>query len=107
MLAGRISVNVKLARWRKAQRSTGSTTAQNGMKSEREIPEAFRKLERKVRASKKEWQSIGKEDSQRCTQELEYMPAEGFKDHVATDGSLLGSAEKMESMWLGSGAVGL
>ena len=30
ILAGRISVNVKLARWRKAQRSTGFTTVQNG-----------------------------------------------------------------------------
>ena len=30
ILAGRISVNVKLARWRKAQRSRGFTTVQNG-----------------------------------------------------------------------------
>ena len=35
------------------------------------------------------------------------MPAEGFKGHVATDGSLLGKAGKVESMRLGSGAVGL
>ena len=34
MWAGRIPVNVKLARRRKAQRSTGSTTAQNGTKSD-------------------------------------------------------------------------
>ena len=34
------------------------------------------------------------------------MPVEGFKGHVATDGSLLGTAG-MESMWLGGGAVGL
>ena len=32
MLAGRIPVNVKLARRRKARRSTGSTNAQNGTK---------------------------------------------------------------------------
>ena len=32
MLIGRISVNVKLARRRKAQRSTNSTTAHNGTK---------------------------------------------------------------------------
>ena len=37
------------------------------------------------------------------------MPAEGFKGHVATDGSLLGKAGKwgVVSMWLGSGTVGL
>ena len=34
MLIGRISVNVKHARRRKAQKSTGSTTAQNGTKSD-------------------------------------------------------------------------
>ena len=30
ILDGRISVSVKLARWRKAQKSTGFTTVQNG-----------------------------------------------------------------------------
>ena len=35
------------------------------------------------------------------------MPAEGFKGHVATDGSHLGKAGKMGSMWLLSGAIGL
>ena len=40
MLIGRISVNVKLARKRKAQKSTGSTTAQNGTKSD----ERFQRL---------------------------------------------------------------
>ena len=33
ILAGLMQVSVKLARWRKARRSTGSTTAQNGTKS--------------------------------------------------------------------------
>ena len=35
------------------------------------------------------------------------MPAEGFKGHVAADGSLLGNAGKWVSMWLVSGAIGL
>ena len=35
------------------------------------------------------------------------MSAEGFKGHVATDGSLLGNAGNWGSMWLGSGTVGL
>ena len=34
MLIGRVSVNVKLVRRRKEQKSTGSTTAQNGTKSD-------------------------------------------------------------------------
>ena len=38
---------------------------------------------------------------------LDSMPAEGFKGHVATDGSVLGKGWKVGSMWLGSGAVGL
>ena len=35
------------------------------------------------------------------------LPAEGFKDHVATDGSLLGRRWQVGSMWLGSGTDGL
>ena len=35
------------------------------------------------------------------------MPAEEFKGHAATDGSLLGTAGKWRSMWLVCGAVGL
>ena len=35
------------------------------------------------------------------------MPAEGFKGHVATDGSLLGQNWQVVSMWVGSGATGL
>ena len=35
------------------------------------------------------------------------MQVEGFRRHVATDGSLLGTAGKLVRMWLGSGAVGL
>ena len=33
------------------------------------------------------------------------MPAEGFKDQVATDGSLLEKRWQVGSMWLGSGTV--
>ena len=40
ILVGRISVSVKLARWRKAQKSTGSTTVQNGTQR----GEIFRKV---------------------------------------------------------------
>ena len=57
ILAGRMFVNVKLARWRKAQRSTGSTTALNGTKSD-EILEAFRKLEQKAKTLKNEWEVV-------------------------------------------------
>ena len=35
------------------------------------------------------------------------MQVEGFRGHVATDGSLSGKTGKWESMWLGGGAVGL
>ena len=78
----------------------------------REIPEAFRKWEQKARTSKKEWKwqsgivTHPLSDSQwnRCHFRMEKwesekhkswsMPAEGFKGHVATDGSLLGTAGK-------------
>ena len=87
-----ISVNVKPARWRKAQRSTGFTTVQSGMKSGG-IPEAFRKvgatgknLTEGVEVAKKKHKSWS-------------MPAEGFKGHVAPDGSV-------GSMCLGGGAIG-
>ena len=52
ILAGRMSVNVKLA---KAQRSTASTTAQNGTKPDERFHKFFRKLEQKARTSKEEW----------------------------------------------------
>ena len=102
MLAGRMSLNVKLARWRKAQRSTGSTTVQNGT----------RKLEQKARTSKKEWKwqrgivahpfsesqwkrghfVVTKWESEKHKSWC--MSVEGFKGHVATDGSLLNTAGK-------------
>ena len=55
MLIGRISVNVKLVRERKAQKSTGFTTVRNGTKSDGRFQRAFRKLEQKARTSKEEW----------------------------------------------------
>ena len=76
------------------------------------IPDAFRKWEQKTRTSKEEWKwqrgivtpplsesqwnrdhfSVKKWESEKdksCG-----VPAEGFKGHVATDGSLLGTAGK-------------
>ena len=83
----------------------------------REIPEVFRKLEQKARTSKKEWKwqrgivthppsesqwnrghfSMIKWESEE--HKSWSMSAEGFKGHVATDGSLLGNADK----WRGCG----
>ena len=54
-LAGRISVNVKLARWWKAQRSTGSTTAQSGMKADGKFQRPSKSWSKKQEPQKKEW----------------------------------------------------
>ena len=57
ILVDRMSGNVKLARRRKAQNSTGSTTVQNGTKSDGRFQRFFRKLEQKARISKElKWQ---------------------------------------------------
>ena len=78
----------------------------------RGIPEAFRTSEQKVRTSKKEWKcqrgivthppseshwnrghfSLKKWESEK--HKSWGLPVEGFRDHVATDGSLLGTAGK-------------
>ena len=78
----------------------------------RSIPDAFRKWEQKARTSKKEWKwqrgivthplsesqwnkghfSMKKWESEK--HKSWSMPAEGFKGHVATDGSLPGTAGK-------------
>ena len=78
----------------------------------REIPEVFRKLEQKARTSKEEWKwqrcivshplcdsqwnrghySMTKWKSEK--HKSWSIPAEGFKGHVATDGSLLENAGK-------------
>ena len=78
----------------------------------REIPEASRKWEQKVRTSKKEWKwqrrivvhllseshwNMGHFSMRKWESEKHKswgMPAEGFRGHVATDGSLLGAAGK-------------
>ena len=107
-LAGRMRVSAKPVTRRKAQKSTGSTWYE----IRREIPEAFRQWEQKAKTSKKEWKwrrgvaahplsesqwnrghfSMNKWESEK--HKSWSMPAEGFKGHVATDGSLLGSAGK-------------
>ena len=125
ILVGRMSVNVKLARRRKAQRSTGSTTVQNGTKSDGRFQRFSESWKQTARTSKKEWkwqrgivehpltESQWNRDhfsfrkwSLRSTRAWG-MPAEGFKGHVAIDGSLLGNAGQVESMLLGSGTDGL
>ena len=83
------------------------------------IPDVFRKQEQKTRTSKKEWKwqrgivehplsgsqwnrghfSMRKWESEK--HKSWGLPAEGFKGHVATDGSLLGNAGKWGSMWVG------
>ena len=73
----------------------------------REIPEAFRKWEQEARTSKEEWKWQSQWDRRHfITRKWESeqhkswcMPAEGFKGHVATDGSLLGTAGK----WIACG----
>ena len=119
-IIGRTPVNVKLAKKRKAQRSTGSTSAQNGTKSDERIPKVFWKLEQKARTSKKEWKwqrgivehllsgsqwkrghfsmKIWESEKHKSWS----MPAEGFKGHI-----FAGKRWQVEGMWLGSGTVGL
>ena len=83
------------------------------------IPEAFTKWEQKVKTSKKEWKwqrgivthplsesqcnrghfSVKRWESEK--QKRWDIPAEGFKGHVAPDGSLLGTAGK----WRGGRSV--
>ena len=59
MLIGRISVNAKFARSRKAQKSTGSTTAQNGTKSDERF-QRFSGSWSKKRETQR-WSGSGKE----------------------------------------------
>ena len=89
ILIGRTPVNVKLARKRKEQKSTGFTTAQNGPKSDERFQKfsgsgAKSKNHKALRGnqwnrghfSKRKWES--EKHKSWC------MPAEGFKGHVAT-----------------------
>ena len=92
--------------------NTGSTSAQDGTKSDETFQRVFRKLEPKARTSKEEWKrqrgivehppsgsqwnsghfSMRKWESEK--HKSWRIPAEGFKGHVATDGSLLVNAGK-------------
>ena len=111
MLVGRISVNVKHARRRKAQKNTGSTTAQNGTKSDGRFPrfpESGSKKQEPQRRSGSGKEALlnifsvkangrGHLSVRKCESEKHKswsMPAEGFKGHVATDGSLSGKLGK-------------
>ena len=115
-----MSVNVKLARWRKAQKHR-LYNCPEWHEVRREIPEAFRKWEQKARTSRKEWKwqrgivthplserqwnrghfSLKKWESEK--HKNWGMRAEGFKGHVATDGSLfwvpLESGEHVVCLW--------
>ena len=112
ILIGRTPVNVKPARKRKEQKSTGYTTAQKWHEVRREIPEVFQEVGAKSKNSKEEWKwQIGVVEhpltasqwnrghfSKRQWESEKHksrgMPAEGFKGLVATDGSLLGNDGK-------------
>ena len=94
-------------------------------KVRREISEASSKREQKARTSKKEWKwqrgivthPLGDGQWNRrhfCMKKWESeehknwgVPAEVFKGHVATDGSLLGTTGKWGACGLVSGAIGL
>ena len=108
MLIGRISVNVKLARRRKAQKKHRLHHCPEWYEVRREIPEVFRK----ARTSEKEWKwqrgvvehplsgsqwnrghfTMRKWESEK--HKSWDMPEEGFKGHVAAVGSFLGKTGK-------------
>ena len=124
-LAGRMQVSVNLATWRKAQKSTSFTTVQNGMKSggrcRRPLESGSKNRERRRKSGS------GKEVSSR-TLSVEANGIEALsacKKVEVRKAQKLGHASrrhrgpcchgrlfawksrKVESMWLGSGAVGL
>ena len=113
ILVGWRPVNVKPAKKRKEQKKHRLCRCPERPEIGREkIPEVFSKLEQKARTSKKEWKwqrgivehplsesqwnrghfSMRKWESEK--HKSWGMPAEGFKGHVATDGSLLGNSGK-------------
>ena len=124
ILIGRTPVNVKLARKRKGQKSTGYTTAQSGMKPAESFQMFSVKIGAKKTRTEKEWKwqrgtvehppsgsqwnrghfRMRKWESEHKSWS---MPAEGPKGHVATDGLLAGERWQVVSMWLGSGTAGL
>ena len=111
ILVGQMKVSAKHVTKRKAQKSSGSTIAQNGTRSDvrsqrlSESGSTKRELRRRsgsgkeallrilsVNASGTGIISVGKSWSLKSIRAG--APAEGFKGHVATDGSLLGTAGK-------------
>ena len=112
ILAGRMSVNVEHANWRKAQKGTGCTTVQNGTKSVGKFWRPSESGSKKARTLKTEWKwhrgivahPLGESQWNRGGFRMKIwesekhqsrsMQVEGFRSHVATDGSLLGTAGK-------------
>ena len=101
-LVGRMKVNAEPATRRKTQKSTGSTTTQNGAKSDgrfqRPSESWSKKQEPQGRSGSGKEVLLSGHFSMRKWQSEKHkswsMPVEGFKGHVATDGSLLGPAGK-------------
>ena len=112
-LVGRMKVSAKPATRRKALKSTGSTTAQDGTRSEgrsQRLSGSGNKKREPQRKSEWKWQrgivehplsesqwnrvTSGWKSGSRRSDKSWGIPAEGFKGHVATDGSLLGTAGK-------------
>ena len=108
-----MKVSVKLVTKKKAQKSTGSTIARHGAKSDGRSQSFSRSGSKKREPQRKEWKwqrgvvahplsesqwnrvyfSMKKWESEKH-KNLGGLAAEGFKGHVATDGSLLGAAGK-------------
>ena len=107
-----MKVSDKRVTRRKAQKSTGFTTAQNGTRPDGRSQRLSESESNNARTSKKDWKwhrgivthplsesqcnrghfSIKKWKSEK--HKSWSMQAEGFKGHVARDGSLLGTAGK-------------
>ena len=114
VVVGQMKVSAKHVTMRKAQKSTGCTIAQNGTRSDvrsqrlSEGGSKKRKLQRRSGSGKEvffphplsesQWNSfhfsMQKWESVKHKKLVLGLPAKGFKDHVATDGSLLGGAGK-------------
>ena len=120
-----MKASVKLVTKRNVQTSTGLTIVQVGMRSGAKSQMPARSGNKKAGTSKKDWKwqrgvvthpqyesqwnrghsSMKKWESEK--HKCRGIPAEGFKGHVATDGSLFGHGRKVRSMLLVSGAIGL
>ena len=125
IFAGLKTVNVKLARWRKAQKHR-LYHCPEWHAVRRDIPESFRKWEQKAKTSKEEckWQrgkvahplsesqwnrghfSVTKWESEKVRSWS--MPVEGFNQGPCGHRRpLVGKDWQVGSMWLGSGAASL